>query len=233
VRNRFATNDGRTERNVTYFDGCAVLWDLDGTILDSRDAHWLAWRTFTAGLGKPVSPEFFNDTFGFRNEIILRLHLGDDLSDAETGRMAGEKESLYRKVLQQGTIEALPGVRDWLEGFRVAGWRQALASMAPRENIAVTLAALSIGPYFHSIVSSEDVRHGKPDPEVFLRAAEKVGVSPARCVVIEDSPQGVQAAGRAGMRCIAVGPQAAQLGADIALASLADATILAATKLIE
>jgi beta-phosphoglucomutase len=217
---------------VTHLNGRAVLWDLDGTILDSREAHWLAWRTYTEGLGKPVSYQFFNDTFGFRNEVILRLHLGEDLTGAQVERMAHEKETLYRQALRQGRIEALPGVREWLAAFRAAGWRQALASMAPRDNIAVTLEGLDIGDLFDAIVASEDVRQGKPDPEVFLRAAEMVGVAPARCVVIEDSPQGVEAAGRAGIRCIAVGAQAGQLGADIALASLADAKVAVAEQLI-
>lgn len=217
---------------MTHQYGRAALWDLDGTILDSREAHWLAWRTYSEGLGHPVSRRFFDDTFGFRNEVILRMRLGEDLSDAQVERMAGEKETLYRQVLRQGRIQALPGVRDWLAAFRAAGWRQALASMAPRDNIAVTLGGLGISDLFDAIVASEDVRQGKPNPEVFLRAAELIGVPPSRCVVIEDSPQGVEAAGRSGMRCIAVGPNARHLGADLSLASLADADISAAEQLL-
>lgn len=218
---------------MTYLNGRAVLWDLDGTILDSREAHWAAWRAYTARLGNPVSRSFFDDTFGFRNEIILRLHFGEGLTDAQVGRMSREKETLYREMMLQGKIEALPGVMEWLAAFRAAGWRQALGSMAPRENIAVTLDALGIRDYFGAIVSSEDVRLGKPDPEVFLRAAEKLGVAPARCVVIEDSPQGVEAAARAGMKRVAVGPESAALGADLALPSLAEADAMVVARLID
>lgn len=218
---------------MTHLNGRAVLWDLDGTILDSRAAHWAAWRAYTEGQGSPVSYQFFSDTFGFRNEIILRLHFGAQLTDAEVERMSLEKEALYREVLTRGVVEALPGVREWLEFFRAAGWQQALGSMAPRENIAVTLDALRAGHYFETIVAAEDVRRGKPDPEVFLAAAERLNVPPDRCIVIEDSPQGVEAAQRAGMKRIAVGPESATLGADLALRSLADAGPRAAAALLD
>ena len=103
------------------------------------------------------------------------------------------------------------------------GWRQALASMAPSANIDVTLVALGLPDTFEAIVSAEEVRHGKPDPEVFLLAAERLGIAPERCTVIEDSPQGVEAAKRAGMRCIGVGPLYETLEADVRLRTLVDA----------
>jgi beta-phosphoglucomutase len=206
---------------VTHGNGRAALWDLDGTILDSREVHWVSWRRYTERLGKPMSLGFFNDTFGFRNEIILRRHFGAGLSDEAAARMSDEKETLYRDLLVAGGIEALPGVLEWLAAFRDAGWQQALASMAPRNNIAVTLDALGIGGYFSVVVAAEDVRHGKPAPDVFLAAAETLGAAPGACIVIEDSPQGVAAAKSAGMKCIAVGPESVGLGADLALPSLA------------
>jgi HAD superfamily hydrolase (TIGR01509 family) len=224
---------GEARQHVTQTNGRAVLWDLDGTILDSREGHWISWRAYTEGLGKPVSREFFIDTFGFRNEIILRLHFGEHLTDEEVIRMSTEKETLYRNIMLQGRIEALPGVREWLETFRAEGWRQALGSMAPHDNIAVTLGALGIRSYFDAIVGSEDVPRGKPDPAVFLLAAARVGVPPGRCIVIEDSAQGVEAAQRAGMKRIAVGPESASLGADLALPSLAAASARVAAELLE
>ena len=205
---------------MTQTNGRAVLWDLDGTILDSREAHWQAWRLFTERLGRPMTIEFFDETFGFWNEVILRRHFGPQLTDDEVERLSEEKETLYRELLLQAGVEPLPGVRAWLEAFRRDGWKQALGSMAPRDNIEVTLRALGIAAYFGAVVSGQDVRQGKPDPEVFLAAAERLGADPRRCVVIEDSPQGAQAARRAGMKCIAVGPQSAALGADLALPGL-------------
>jgi beta-phosphoglucomutase len=187
---------------------------------------------FTEAQGRPMSHEFFDETFGFWNDTILRRHFGPRLSAAEIARLSDDKESLYRSLLLEGGAEPLPGVRTWLEDFRRQGWRQALGSMAPRDNIAVTLRALGIRDYFDAVVSGQDVRHGKPDPEVFLTAAERLGAQPARCVVLEDSLQGVQAARAAGMRCIAVGPVSATLGADLALPSLAAAGAAVAAELL-
>ncbi len=199
----------------------AVLWDLDGTVLDSREVHWHAWRTFAKQHGKSMTYAFFTDTFGFRNEVILRRHFGEQLSDEAVRQYSSAKEVLYRKLLLEDGAQPLPGVVDWLQWAANHGFRQALASMAPRANIDVTLAALKLPIRFDAIVSAEEVHHGKPDPEVFLLAAERLGIPPAGCTVIEDSTQGVEAAKRAGMRCIGVGPLHDQLDADVLLRTLA------------
>jgi beta-phosphoglucomutase family hydrolase len=206
---------------VTQTDLRAVLWDLDGTVLDSREVHWDAWRTFSARQGKAMTLDFFTGTFGFRNEIILRRHLGEDLADEHVEELALGKEALYRELLTEAGIQPLPGVREWLQWAADRGFRQAVASMAPRANIDVTLAALQLPVKFQAIVSGEEVRHGKPDPEVFLLAAERLGVPPERCTVVEDSVQGVEAAKRAGMRCIGAGPLHEILEADVRLRTLA------------
>jgi len=201
----------------------AVLWDLDGTVLDSRAVHWDAWRTYAEEQRRPMTLEFFTETFGFRNEIILRRHFGAQLSDADVERMSLAKEELYRGLLRRAGLKPLPGVREWLEWARAKGFSQALASMAPRANIDVTLAALDLSDTFQAIVSAEEVRRGKPDPEVFLLAAQRIGVLPPHCAVIEDSPQGVEAARRAGMTSIGVGPLYRALDADVTLPTLAGA----------
>lgn len=200
----------------------AVLWDLDGTVLDSRGVHWDAWRTYSERLGRPMSHGFFTDTFGFRNEVILRRHFGEQLTGADVEAMGLAKEVLYRELLRQAGIEPLPGVREWMAWASGRGFLMALASMAPRENIKATLEALGMTETFGAVVGAEDVRHGKPHPEVFLLAAERLGVPPARCTVIEDSPQGVEAARRAGIRSIGVGPLWETLEADVTLRTLAD-----------
>ncbi len=208
---------------MTREDTRAVLWDLDGTVLDSRNIHWEAWRTFADRAGRPMTYEFFSETFGFWNEVILRRHFGQALEDATLERYSLEKEVVYRDLLRRDGAKPLPGVREWLAWAKAHGWRQALATMAPRENIDVTLAALGLADAFEAIVSAEDVQQGKPDPEVFLMAAARLGVAPARCTVIEDSAQGVEAARRAGMRCIGVGPLYETLDAGVTLRTLADA----------
>lgn len=208
---------------MTQAEPRALLWDLDGTLLDSRDIHWEAWRTFLAGHGRPMTYASFQQIFGFRNEITLRQIFGPRVPDREVEQYSREKEALFRELLSKAGVQPLPGVCEWLAWARARGWRQGLATMAPRENIEVALIALNLAGAFDAIVGAEEVQHGKPDPEVFLLAAQRLGVPPVRCTVIEDSAQGVEAARRAGMRCVGVGPLYGQLRADITLRTLSDA----------
>lgn len=193
----------------------AALWDMDGTLLDSAEYHWLAWRDTLGTEGYPVTHEYFKATFGQRNDTILRGLLGESTTDTEIVRIGGRKEAQYRNLVRERGVELLPGVRVWLERLQAAGWRQAVASAAPRANVDAILAALAIAPFFAAITSAEDVTRGKPDPQVFLLAAERLGVVPARCVVIEDAPAGVAAAHRAAMRAIGVRSSHGSLPADI------------------
>jgi beta-phosphoglucomutase family hydrolase len=198
----------------------AVLWDMDGTLLDSAEYHWLAWRATLAGEGYPLRHEQFIATFGQRNDTILRDWLGADLALADVERIGGAKEAHYRDLVRERGVVLLPGVGAWLERLRAGGWRQAVASAAPRLNVEAILEALAIAPYFAAITSAEDVQRGKPDPQVFLLAAERLGVPPARCVVVEDAPAGVEGARRGGMRSIGVRSSHAALPADIVVDTL-------------
>jgi len=200
----------------------AVLWDLDGTILDSSHFHWLSWSAVLAAEGHPITYDQFISTFGQRNSEILQTYFGPDLSSTEIDRISAAKEEKYRELVRTRGIEPLPGVRRWLERLREDGWRQAIASSAPLLNVETILDALRIGDYFDAIVTGEDVDRGKPDPEVFLKAAAKLGAPPSRCVVVEDAPAGIEAARRAGMRVIGVLPSHSELSADLVAAALDD-----------
>jgi HAD superfamily hydrolase (TIGR01509 family) len=182
----------------------AVLWDMDGTLLDSSHFHWLAWRDTMASEGRPITREQFAASFGQRNDTILWGYFGEDLPSAEMDRIAEAKEERYRFLVRTQGVRLLPGVPHWLDRLRSEGWRQAVASAAPRRNIETILEVLDIGGYFGAIVSAEDVQHGKPDPQVFLTAASRVDVLPSRCVVVEDAPAGIEGARRAGMAAIGV-----------------------------
>jgi beta-phosphoglucomutase family hydrolase len=198
----------------------AALWDMDGTLLDSAQYHWLAWRDTLVDEGHPITYEQFVATFGQRNDTILRAWLGSGLTDAEVGRIGDAKEEHYRALVRERGVALLPGVRHWLDRLHAEGWRQAIASSAPPANVEAIVAALQIGPFFGALVSAEDVQRGKPDPQVFLTAAERLGVPPARCVVVEDAPAGIEAAHRAGMRAIGVRTSHATLQADIVVHTL-------------
>lgn len=177
---------------------------MDGTLVDSGEYHFVAWRETLAGEGIDLSRERFADSFGQRNDEILRGHFGPDLSDQEIARIGGAKEVRYRQLVLEKGLDPLPGVRRWLSYLASKGWRQAIASSAPRQNIETMLAALELTDVFDATACAEDVQRGKPDPEIYLVAAALVQVEADRCVVVEDACAGIEAARRAGMRVIGV-----------------------------
>jgi HAD superfamily hydrolase (TIGR01509 family) len=199
----------------------AVLWDLDGTLVDSADYHWQSWRDTMAAEGLPLTYEQFLDGFGQKNERILQGLLGGDASPERIRRISDAKEEAYRRLARGGGLVPLPGAAEWVARLHGQGWRQALATSAPQPNVEVMLAALGFEDCFDAVVSADDVTIGKPDPEVFLKAAGKLAVPPSRCIVVEDAAAGIEAARRAGMRTVGVG-RAATLDADLSVRSLTD-----------
>jgi beta-phosphoglucomutase len=181
---------------------CAVLWDVDGVIIDSGEQHRLAWKAMAAERGLPYTDADFWATFGMRNQDIIPQVFG--VSDGpEVAAMADRKETLYREALARDAV-ALPGARELMAALRAAGYRQALGSSAPIANIEAIIALLDLAPLLDGFVSGERVPHGKPAPDIFLAGAALLGIDPARCLVIEDAPAGIQAAHTGGMRCVAV-----------------------------
>lgn len=200
----------------------AVIWDLDGTLIDSSSHHWEAWRAVMQEEGFHFTHEDFVADFGKRNNEILRQRLGAHLSDEDLHRIALRKEELYREAVKTKGIDLLPGVQLWLEYLQANEWAQALGTSAPRGNVEAIFAALGIHFYFAAVSSSEDVAHGKPHPDVFLAAARKLNVEPRHCVVIEDAPAGIEAGRRAGMKTVGVLTTHAELQGDFTVQSLAD-----------
>jgi HAD superfamily hydrolase (TIGR01509 family) len=197
----------------------AVLWDLDGTLVDSAEFHWLSWRDTMAAEGVSLTYQQFLDTFGQKNDRILPGWLGPGADAHRIRRVGDAKEAEYRRLASVHGLTALPGASSWVRRLHAQGWQQAIASSAPGENVGVMLRALALDGMFEAIVSAEDVTRGKPDPQVFLAAAERLGVPRDRCIVVEDAAVGVQAARSAGMRCIGVS-RAVVLDADVAVSSL-------------
>jgi beta-phosphoglucomutase len=198
-----------------------VLWDLDGTLVDSAGHHWIAWRDTLAAEGHQVQPPDFANSFGKRNDEILRELFGDGIAPDWIERVSEAKEQAYRRLLRERGLEPLPGAVEWLRRLREAGWRQALASSAPRPNIDAVFEALELRRLLDAVVSADEVGRGKPDPALFLEAARRLGVPPARCVVVEDAPAGLEGARRAGMRSIGVlSEHHARLEAEVVVPSL-------------
>ena len=183
----------------------AVLWDLDGTLADSGDYHWRAWREAMGAEGLAVTKAQFLASFGQRNDTILAEWLGPDADPPQVVRIGNSKEAYYRELVRTEGITPLPGAAEWVRTLRGEGWGQAIASSAPRLNVEVMHRALGFSGLIETLVGAEDVKAGKPDPEVFLEAARRLGVPPERCVVVEDAEAGIEAARRGGMRSVGVG----------------------------
>jgi beta-phosphoglucomutase len=198
----------------------AVLWDMDGTLIDSEEFHWISWRNTLANEGIAITREQFLSSFGQRNDSIIPRWLGAAATPERIEKIANAKEELYRHLVHRHGITPLPGVANCVHRLHNEGWLQAIASAAPRANIDAVLEALEATHIFQGIVSAEDVHRGKPDPEVYLTAAARVGVLPDRCIVVEDAVAGVEGARRAGMRSIGVSHNGAHLPADVMVQSL-------------
>src|SRR5262245_3685118 len=198
----------------------AVIWDLDGTLIDSSAYHWEAWQAVMAAERFTLTYDEYVADFGKRNDEILRGRLGVDLPDEFVARVSLAKEEEYRHLLRTRGLELLPGAEYWLGRLKSEGWLQALGTCAPRGNIDAVFDALGIDKYFDAVMSSEEVKAGKPEPDVFLVAAEKMGVAPNHCIVVEDAPAGVEAARRAGMKSIGVLTTHPALKADLVVPRL-------------
>ena len=198
----------------------AVLWDMDGTLIDTEELHWISWRDTMAKEGKSITREQFLSSFGQRNDSAIPRWLGVAATPERINRISWAKDELFRQLVRKNGISPLPGVKNWVHRLHERGWLQAIASSAPRANIEVVLEALAATHCFQGIVSAEDVRRGKPDPEVYLTAASRVGVSPHSCVVVEDAAAGVEGARSAGMPSIGVSRNGKKLSADLVVQSL-------------
>jgi beta-phosphoglucomutase family hydrolase len=198
----------------------AVLWDLDGTLIDTGPIHWQAWHETLARENYSLSREEFLSTFGMRNDTIIPLWLGSQITQADIDRIADAKEIRFRQLLEELPMQLLPGVRDWLSRLQQQGWRQAIGTMAPRANLVQMIHQAGIEGYLDACASAEDVARGKPEPDIYLTAAARLEVPPARCIVVEDAPAGVEAARRAGMRSIGVGAAIPIGAADLVISSL-------------
>ncbi|MFU8796152.1 MAG: HAD-IA family hydrolase, partial [Dehalococcoidia bacterium] len=181
----------------------AVLWDMDGVIADTAALHLAAWQETFARRGIRFTDEDFAGLFGARNDLIIRTVMDDELSPEDVRAIARDKEETFR-TRATGKISPFPGAVRLLDAVRKGGFRQGLISSAPRENIEMVLGELGLEGLFDCILCGKEVTESKPSPQICLTAAERLGLTPEDCLVIEDSPLGVKAAKTAGMRCLAV-----------------------------
>src|SRR5262245_10296930 len=217
----------------------AVIWDVDGTLVDTAELHFRAWEELCRGLGRPFTRADFQATFGHRNPEIFQYLFGDRLGAAEVDSLGLRKEELYRAAARQG-VELLPGARALMEALKAAGYRQALGTSAPLANVELILELTRARPLIDAVSSAEDTQRGKPDPQVFLVAAAKLGAEPRHCVVVEDAVAGVEAARAGGMKCVAVSfvghhpeDRLRAAGADLVVPTLESVTVQRINDLID
>ena len=180
----------------------AVIWDMDGVLLDSRPSHFKAWDRIFEKYEMKANTKQLRRTFGMTNQQVIQFIADQNISEEMSDRIGSEKDIIFQGFIKDQAV-FLPGVKKWLVEFRQNSISQALASSGSPGNINIILKALAAESYFDCVISG-DGHPSKPDPFIFLKAADELKKVPKNCLVIEDSIVGVQAAKAAGMKCMAV-----------------------------
>jgi beta-phosphoglucomutase len=183
--------------------GLALLFDMDGVIVDSNPVHRVAWERFNRRYGVETTEEMHRFMYGRHNSEIVRGYFGEGLAPDEVFARGAAKEQLYREIAAEKIEEMLvPGVREFLYSYPEIP--KGVASNAESANVRFILERSGLGSCFQAVVSGGEVRRPKPDPEIFLRAAAMLVVRPENCIVFEDSLAGVQAGLAARMRVVGI-----------------------------
>jgi beta-phosphoglucomutase family hydrolase len=181
----------------------AVIWDMDGVLADTAPQHLRAWQETFAKRGIKFTEADFMRGFGVRNNVIIKSVLGEDITGAEIETIAREKEATFRGIIGKN-VKPLPGALELLKALDERGIKMAIASSTVMENIRLIVGSLGIEKYFKAVITGHDVTEGKPHPQVFLKAAQRLGAEPGYSIVFEDAVAGVKAAKSAGMYCVAI-----------------------------
>ena len=180
----------------------AAIFDMDGVLVDTYHAHFRSWLEMAASEGLLFSEEEFAPTFGRTSrEIIAHFWGKDRYDDAQIAELDRRKEAAFRRIIEDD-FPVMPGAADLLHALHKGGFRLAVGSSGPPENVQLVVDKLGTHDLFGAIITGEDVTRGKPDPQVFLLAAGHLDVAPVRCAVSEDAPVGVAAANAAGMASV-------------------------------
>jgi tRNA threonylcarbamoyl adenosine modification protein YeaZ len=214
----------------------AVIWDMDGTIVDTAAQHFQAWQTVFGSRCVAFNYEDFRKSFGLRNDDIIRIALGLQATPEDIACISREKTQLFREAVLRDGVIPMPGAINLITGLHKRGIIMAIASSAPKQNVETFLKMLNIESLFKIIVSGQEVTRGKPDPQIFLLAAEKLNIEPCCCAVIEDAVGGVAGARTAGMCCVGVAanhPRESLKLANLLVDSLSELNALDIEKLVQ
>ncbi len=209
----------------------AILWDMDGTIVDTKACHYFCWQETMTAFGYELDKVVFDKNFGRKSRVVIPLYLGFDPDETLINQILDDyRRRLMRLMLKKTNL--VPGVISWLQGFKDHHIPQVVASSAAMATLEKILSSYALLDYFEHIFAGAELP-AKPDPEIFLKAAKALGYAPENCCVIEDSPAGVRAAKAAGMHCIAVTTTFSKSELSLAEAVIDDFTLPVNTVLDE
>jgi beta-phosphoglucomutase len=180
-----------------------VIFDVDGVLVDTGPFHFESWLKMANKIGKKFTKKFFDLTFGQQSIPITRKLVGPKVQQHLVEKWAGLKEQYFREIIKD-KLEPLPGVLDLVKDLKDKNFKLAIGSSGPPENVEFVVKTLKLTQDFDAIITAAEVERSKPEPDVFLIAAEKLKLDPKNCIVIEDAPVGIEAAKLAGMPVIAL-----------------------------
>ena len=196
IRNTFDQSRNMMEHQV------GVIFDMDGVLIDSYEAHFESWKRLAAETQRQYSREEFVKGFGrTTREVLQEQWTHVELSEERLKKLGDRKEEIFREQICND-FPAMPGCRELIEELKQHGFSLAIGSSGPPDNVNLIVNQLDIGKTIDVLVTGADVTAGKPNPQVFLLAAEMLNIEPSRCVVVEDAPVGIEAARNAGMKCV-------------------------------
>ena len=213
--------------------GYGIIWDMDGVITDSADAHYYAWKKVLTDLHIDFSRKEFSDTFGINNYNLITRFIHPTPPDSKIHEISLQKEIIYRDRIKND-LRIYPGAREILQTCQAFGFKQALDSSAPIENIDVVLDFGNLRSFFDQIVSTDHLP-AKNFPDAYLAASSALDLSPEKCLVVEDSLLGIKGVKKAGMKCIAIAsthPRERLQGADLIVPAIDQLDIGTIKKLI-
>lgn len=185
------------------FSNYCVIFDMDGVLADTGPIHFDSWVKMATEIGMEFTRDMFEQTFGQQSNTITRKLVGPDVDNSLVEYWGNLKEQYYREMVKE-KLTPLPGAVRIIKELKIEGFKLAIGSSGPPENVELLLTSLEIKDYFDIIITAAEVRKGKPEPDVFLIAAKSLNINPENCLVIEDAPVGIEAANRAGMISIAI-----------------------------